>query len=86
MHVQTTRRCPFVALFRAAGYGGFRRPHALVSRSTAGLRQMLREQGVQFSMPLLPASSRAVQTPAEIADFLQANVGRVRRCRLNPGR
>ena len=33
-----------MALFRGAGVGGFGAEHVLVSRSTAGLRGLLREQ------------------------------------------
>jgi hypothetical protein len=44
---------PFVALFAAAGVGGHRRIHALLTRSTPGLRTRLREGlGLHFREPL----------------------------------
>ena len=77
--LQDTRRCPFVALFRGAGVGGFAREHVLVSRSTAGLRGLLQEQGVAFGMPLL-ARRKAALDAAEALDDLRhaAKIGRVR--------
>ncbi|XP_017082305.1 protein downstream neighbor of son homolog [Drosophila eugracilis] len=54
------RQCPyfylcantFTVLFRAAGVGGRAESHALVTPSTRGMRQALRQDGIEFSMPL----------------------------------
>jgi len=54
------RQCPyfylcantFTVLFRAAGVGGRAESHALVTPSTRGMRQALRQEGIEFSMPL----------------------------------
>ncbi|XP_032579329.1 protein downstream neighbor of son homolog [Drosophila sechellia] len=54
------RQCPyfylcantFTVLFRAAGVGGRAESHALVTPSTRGIRQALRQEGIEFSMPL----------------------------------
>ncbi|KAL4447618.1 hypothetical protein ABPG75_004837 [Micractinium tetrahymenae] len=49
---------PFAAFFGAAGVGGRPRLHALLTRSTAGLRALLSGgQGVGFAAPLLPADA-----------------------------
>ena len=67
-----------MALFRGAGVGGFTREHVLVSRSTAGLRGLLQEQGIAYRMPLL-ARREAVPNAAEALDDLRhaAEIGRV---------
>ncbi|XP_030374776.1 protein downstream neighbor of son homolog [Scaptodrosophila lebanonensis] len=54
------RQCPyfylcanmFTVLFRAAGTGGIAETHALVTPSTRGMRHALRQEGIEFSMPL----------------------------------
>ncbi|EDV41934.1 uncharacterized protein Dana_GF17717 [Drosophila ananassae] len=54
------RQCPyfylcantFTVLFRAAGVGGRAESHAMVTPSTRGMRQALRQEGIEFSMPL----------------------------------
>lgn len=55
-----TKQCPyfyacsntFTVLFRAAGICGFSDIHALVGPTTRGLRQALRQEEIEFSMPL----------------------------------
>ncbi|KAJ8984725.1 hypothetical protein NQ317_004989 [Molorchus minor] len=55
-----TRQCPyfyacannFTVLFRAAGVCGFGDVHALITPTTRGFRQMLRQEEIEFSMPL----------------------------------
>ncbi|XP_075147004.1 humpty dumpty [Haematobia irritans] len=42
----------FTVLFRAAGTGGRAEIHALMSPSTRGMRQALRQEGIEYSMPL----------------------------------
>ena len=46
----------FTAFFGAAGIGGRAGIHAFISRSTRGLRKMLKEAGggLEFTMPLAP--------------------------------
>ncbi|XP_001359393.2 protein downstream neighbor of son homolog [Drosophila pseudoobscura] len=54
------RQCPyfylcansFTVLFRAAGIGGRAESHALVTPSTRGMRMALRQEGIEFTMPL----------------------------------
>ncbi|EDV94767.1 protein downstream neighbor of son homolog [Drosophila grimshawi] len=54
------RQCPyfylcantFTVLFRAAGSGGRVETHALVTPSTRGMRNALRQEGIEYSMPL----------------------------------
>lgn len=54
------RQCPyfylcantFTVLFRAAGCGGRAEMHALVTPSTRGMRNALRQEGIEYSMPL----------------------------------
>ncbi|XP_064556560.1 protein downstream neighbor of son homolog [Drosophila montana] len=54
------RQCPyfylcansFTVLFRAAGSGGRAETHALVTPSTRGMRSALRQEGIEYSMPL----------------------------------
>lgn len=42
----------FTVLFRAAGTGGRAEIHALMSPTTRGMRQALRQEGIEYSMPL----------------------------------
>jgi hypothetical protein len=72
-----------VALFRAAGVGGWRRRHALVSRSTEGIRALMRGRGSRagFSMPLRPQEAApAVDASAleELAEVERSKIGQVR--------
>ncbi|KAH8310512.1 hypothetical protein KR044_001727 [Drosophila immigrans] len=54
------RQCPyfylcansFTVLFRAAGCDGRAEMHALVTPSTRGMRNALRQEGIEYSMPL----------------------------------
>lgn len=54
-----TKQCPYfylcanhyTVLFRAAGIGGFSEIHALITPSTRGLRQMLKQKDIEYSMP-----------------------------------
>jgi hypothetical protein len=50
----------FTILFRAAGVAGIDNIHALISNSSSGLRKMLKEEGIDFTMPLMdPADLEA---------------------------
>ncbi|XP_023294878.2 protein downstream neighbor of son homolog [Lucilia cuprina] len=42
----------FTVLFRAAGTGGRAEIHALMSPTTRGMRQALRQEGIEYTMPL----------------------------------
>uniref|UniRef100_A0A1I8PHZ6 Protein downstream neighbor of son homolog n=2 Tax=Stomoxys calcitrans TaxID=35570 RepID=A0A1I8PHZ6_STOCA len=42
----------FTVLFRAAGTGGRAEIHAFMTPSTRGMRQALRQEGIEYSMPL----------------------------------
>jgi hypothetical protein len=77
--VQDTRRTAFVALFRGAGVGGCAEPHALVSRSSQGLRALLLSEAVPFAMPLAPKGIAEGEAAAAalLADVEASNVGKV---------
>lgn len=77
--LQDTRKTAFVALFRTAGLGSCGEPHALVSRSSAGLRALLRAEAVPFAMPLAAAGSEEAEaaTAALLADVEANNLGKV---------
>lgn len=55
-----SRQCPyfyvcantFTALFRSAGVGGLEETHVIVSPTTRGFRQALKELEIEFTMPL----------------------------------
>lgn len=55
-----TRQCPyfyacannFTVLFRAAGIGGFSETHVLITPTTRGFRHILRQEEIEFTMPL----------------------------------
>ncbi|XP_026463565.1 protein downstream neighbor of son homolog [Ctenocephalides felis] len=54
------KQCPFfylcansfTALFRAGGIGGQVEPHALITPTSQGLRQTLKQEDIEFKMPL----------------------------------
>lgn len=60
-----TRQCPyfyvcantFTVLFRAAGISGFTDIHVLVTPTTRGLRHLLKQEDIEYSMPLKNMSS-----------------------------
>lgn len=75
------RQCPFfyvcapsfTVLFRAAGVAGMADLHALLTPTTRGLRQALRDEGITFTMPLCTSQEQmdetmdgASQTPSEV--------------------
>uniref|UniRef100_A0A1B0A1N1 Protein downstream neighbor of son homolog n=1 Tax=Glossina pallidipes TaxID=7398 RepID=A0A1B0A1N1_GLOPL len=83
-HLLRARQCAyfylcgntFTVLFRAAGVGGRAEMHAFMSPTTHGLRQSLRQEGIEFSMPLKkdktgsqlkPDSSDSTQLETEIS-------------------
>lgn len=43
----------FTALFQAPGVGGIDEIHVYITPTTDGFRKMLKEEGIEFSMPLL---------------------------------
>jgi len=65
------RQCPFFyvcthqfnVLFRAAGIGGVEEIHALMTPTTKGLRDILRRDDIQFSMPLRKSSHGEMNQP-----------------------
>lgn len=64
------RQCPyfyvcaptFTVLFRAAGVAGLADLHALMTPTTRGLRQALRDEGITFSMPLCTSQEQMDET------------------------
>ncbi|KAL6778007.1 hypothetical protein ACKKBG_A16565 [Auxenochlorella protothecoides x Auxenochlorella symbiontica] len=58
---------PALAFFGAAGVGGRRQPHGLLTRSTPGLRSMLSNGlGLAYDAPLLPQTGAAPQDQSAI--------------------
>lgn len=55
-----TKQCPyfyvcanqFTVLFRAGGINGFSEMHAIITPTTRGLRQLLRQEEIEYKMPL----------------------------------
>ncbi|XP_070568866.1 protein downstream neighbor of son homolog [Ptychodera flava] len=68
-HMLRSRHCPyfylclhqFTVLFRAAGIAGYSRMSALITPSTRGLREALKNQGIEFIMPLADASNTSCE-------------------------
>ncbi|XP_062303268.1 protein downstream neighbor of son homolog [Osmerus eperlanus] len=54
----------FTALFRAAGLGGSSSISALLSPTTRGLREAMKAEGIEFTMPLLEERRRRSKEPA----------------------
>lgn len=62
-----SRQCPyfyvcantFTALFRAAGIGGMEETHVIVSPTTRGFRQALKDLEIEFTMPLKVKEERS---------------------------
>ncbi|NWT63322.1 DONS protein, partial [Erythrocercus mccallii] len=55
----------FSVLFRAAGLGGSAVPTAAIAPTTRGLRQAMRSEGIEFSLPLLEGSRTRKQKNSE---------------------
>ncbi|XP_024865886.1 protein downstream neighbor of son homolog isoform X2 [Kryptolebias marmoratus] len=49
----------FTVLFRAAGLGGSGHINALVSPTTRGLREAMRSEGIEFSLPLVESEKKS---------------------------
>lgn len=72
-HLLRARQCAyfylcangFTVLFRAAGTGGRAETHALMSPSTRGMRQALRQEGIEFTMPLKKDGSGGLNKSVE---------------------
>lgn len=52
----------FTCLFRAAGLCGVSEPCALIAPTTRGFRQILRQEDVEYTMPLRPDSKKKLNT------------------------
>ncbi|KYQ51495.1 Protein downstream neighbor of son like protein [Trachymyrmex zeteki] len=69
-HLLRARQCPyfyvcantFTVLFRAAGICGLSEIHALVTPTTRGFRQSLKQEEIEYSMPLREDSKRRSDT------------------------
>lgn len=48
----------FTVLFRAAGVGGFVETHAFLTPTSRGFRAALKQQDIEFTMPLRPSSDK----------------------------
>ncbi|KOB60943.1 Protein downstream neighbor of son-like protein, partial [Operophtera brumata] len=55
----------FTCLFRAAGLCGVSEPCALIAPTTRGFRQTLRQEDVEFTMPLRPENKTRLNTSEE---------------------
>ena len=72
-------RHAFAAFFGAAGVGGRRRLHALLTRSSAGLRALLERQlGLGFEAPLMPQAAHGRAAAAAAQQQLDAGEDQVR--------
>ncbi|KAL0117399.1 hypothetical protein PUN28_010316 [Cardiocondyla obscurior] len=78
-HLLRARQCPyfymcanaFTVLFRAAGICGLSEIHALVTPTTSGFRQALKQEEIEYSMPLKKDSKRrsdTIDAESKIAD------------------
>lgn len=73
-----SRQCPyfyvcansFTALFRAAGIGGRVETHAIISPTTRGFRQALKDDEIEFTMPL---KAKSMETPEKRPDTSPGN-------------
>ncbi|KAK3907631.1 Protein downstream neighbor of son-like protein [Frankliniella fusca] len=67
------RQCPyfyvcansFTCLFRAAGICGISETHALITPTTRGFRQLLKEEDVEFTLPLKKNSTKRKSVDSE---------------------
>ncbi|XP_012273261.1 protein downstream neighbor of son homolog [Orussus abietinus] len=77
-HLVRARQCPyfyvcanaFTVLFRAAGICGLSEVHALLTPTTRGFRQMLKQEDIEYSMPLRTDSKRRSDTTDSGCDTL----------------
>lgn len=63
----------FTVLFRAAGIGGKVETHALLTPTSRGLRSALKEEDIEFSMPLKKPSSDAQNKSLDSGNDTQSN-------------
>lgn len=63
----------FTVLFRAAGIGGKVETHALLTPTSRGLRSALREEDIEFSMPLKKASTDTPNKSLDSGNDTQSN-------------
>ncbi|XP_012267384.2 protein downstream neighbor of son homolog [Athalia rosae] len=76
------RQCPyfyvcantFTVLFRAAGICGLSQVHALLTPTTRGFRQILKQADIVFTMPLKKESKRRSDTTDSGCDTLDSSV------------
>ncbi|XP_014479096.1 PREDICTED: protein downstream neighbor of son homolog [Dinoponera quadriceps] len=72
-HLLRARQCPyfyvcantFTALFRAAGVCGLSEMHALLTPTTRGFRQALKQEEIEYSMPLRKDQKRRSGTDSD---------------------
>ncbi|KAF0306938.1 Protein downstream neighbor of son [Amphibalanus amphitrite] len=70
-----SRQCPFFyvcassfcCLFRSAGVGGITDTHAIITPTSRGLRDLLKRDDVQFTLPLRPGAPRPATSAPECA-------------------
>ncbi|XP_031620143.1 protein downstream neighbor of son homolog [Contarinia nasturtii] len=63
----------FTVLFRAAGIGGKHETHALLTPTSRGLRSALKEEEIEFTMPLKKPSSDAQNKSLDSGNDTQSN-------------
>lgn len=63
----------FTVLFRAAGIGGKVETHALLTPTSRGLRTALKEEDIEFSMPLKKSSTDAQNKSLDSGNDTQSN-------------
>ena len=77
-HLVKARQCAFfyvcannfTILFRAAGVGGVDSMHAIITPTTSGFRSMLKEEGINFTMPLFDENRDGSQENGDAGDQL----------------
>ncbi|XP_011314860.1 protein downstream neighbor of son homolog [Fopius arisanus] len=80
-HLLRARQCPFfyvcannfTALFRAAGICGVSEVHVLLSPTTRGFRQALKQEDIEYTMPLRAEEKRRSDTTDSGCDTLDSS-------------
>ncbi|KAK0178992.1 hypothetical protein PV327_007820 [Microctonus hyperodae] len=81
-HLLRARQCPyfyvcantFTALFRAAGICGVSEVHVLLTPTTSGFRQLLKQGDIEYTMPLRPNGKRRSDVTESGYDTLDSNI------------
>ncbi|XP_071957264.1 protein downstream neighbor of son homolog [Antedon mediterranea] len=93
-HLLRAKRCPyfylcahqFSILFQAAGIGGSKQVHAVITPTTKGLRDALNREGIEFSLPNLQLGDdeKALSVSPDISINSPDNLTDEMNCSENP--